>query len=134
MCNCKTKCGCNIAQTTKGEKGDSGLTIMPSYKVYSALLSQSGTNPPVDTILENTLGVTPTWHYDNQGNYHVEALGVFTLGKTVIVPGVINFDSLHNSTVPTVDNLYIETIAGGLAPGPDDGLLNNTFIEIRVYN
>lgn len=110
------------------------MGVQPAYKVYSALLNQSGINPPVATILENTLGVIPKWGRISQGNYRALALGAFTLGKTVIVPGVINFDSLHNSTVPTIDELFIETISGGLAPGPDDGLLYNTFIEIRVYN
>jgi hypothetical protein len=108
------------------------MGTLPAYKVCSAILSQSGTNPPVATILENTLGVTPTWYYDSQGNYRAEALGVFTLGKTVIVPGVINFTALNNNTPATVDEVFIETIDSMI--GPNDGLLNNTFIEIRVYN
>lgn len=112
------------------------MGTLPSYKVYSAILNQSGTNPPVATILENTLGVTPTWYYDSQGNYRAEALGVFTLGKTVIVPGVINFTSLNNSVPATINNVYIETIGLGIGPlpVPSDDLLTDTFIEIRVYN
>ena len=112
------------------------MGTLPAYKVYSALLNQTGINPPVATILENTLGVTPTWYYDNQGNYRAEALGVFTLGKTVIVPGVINFTALNNSTPATIDNVYIETIGLSIGPFPvpNDDLLDNTFIEIRVYN
>ena len=110
------------------------INTLPAYKVYSALLTQTGINPPGVTVLENTLGIVPKWGRVSQGNYRALALGAFTLGKTVIVPGVINFDSLNNNTPATVDEVFIETIAGGLAPGPDDGLLNNTFIEIRVYN
>lgn len=34
MCNCKTKCGCNIAQTTKGEKGDSGINAFKFVKEF----------------------------------------------------------------------------------------------------
>ena len=34
-----------------------------SYLVYTALLTQSGTDAPVATVLENTLGGTVTWSY-----------------------------------------------------------------------
>ena len=104
----------------------------PAYKVYSALLTQTGINPPGAIVLENTLGVDPTWGRISPGNYRALALGPFTLGKTVIVPGVINFTALNNNTPATVDEVFIETIDSMI--GPNDGLLNNTFIEIRVYN
>jgi hypothetical protein len=110
------------------------INTLPAYKVYSALLTQTGIDPPGVTVLENTLGIVPKWGRVSQGNYRALALGAFTLGKTVIVPGVINFLALNNNTPATVDEVFIETIAGGLTPGPDDALLNNTFIEIRVYN
>ena len=108
----------------------------PAYKVYSALLTQKLTMGPVPIVLQNTLGVNPVWYRTSQGNYRAEALGVFTLGKTVVIPGVINFDALHNSVPATIDNVYIETIGVGLSPlpGPEDELLTDTFIEIRVYN
>lgn len=112
------------------------INTLPAYKVYSALLTQTGIDPPGVTVLENTLGVDPVWYRTSQGNYRAEAIGVFTLGKTVVIPGVINFTSLNNSVPATIDNVYIETVGIGLSPlpGPDDNLLNNTFIEIRVYN
>ena len=111
----------------------------PAYKVYSALLTQTGTNDPTAIVLQNTLGVPVTWYRENSigsGNYYAEAFGAFTLGKTVIVPGVINFTALNNTTLATLDQVFILTIGTGLSPipGPDDNLLSNTFIEIRVYN
>lgn len=112
------------------------INTLPAYKVYSALLTQTGIDPPGVTVLENTLGIVPKWGRVSQGNYRALALGAFTLGKTVIVPGVINFDSLNNNTPATVDEVFIETIGLGIGPlpAPSDNLLSNTFIEIRVYN
>ena len=43
------------------------------YKVYTALLTQTGTNPPVATVLENTLGVNLTFGY--------LAIGVYTINN-----------------------------------------------------
>lgn len=40
-----------------------------NYEVYSALFTQSGTNAPVVTVLENTLGLTLTWGRSSVGNY-----------------------------------------------------------------
>jgi len=136
MCNCSKKCGCNITQITKGEKGDAGASFALPYKVYAVLLTQSGEDDPIATVLENTLGVSVNWYRVSQGNYYAEAIGAFTIDKTVIVPGVINFYALHNSVPATIDNVYIETIGVGLSPtpGPDDSLLYNTFIKIIVYN
>jgi hypothetical protein len=115
------------------------MGTLPAYKVYSALVSQTGTDDPTAIVLQNTLGVPVTWYRENSsgpGNYYAEAFGAFTLGKTVIVPGVINFTALNNTTLATLDQVFILTIGTGLSPipGPDDALLNNTFIEIRVYN
>lgn len=122
-----------------GANGATGATggISLSYKVYSALLTQTGTSAPVATVLENTLGVTPTWNYDSQGNYYIETTSnVFFENKTVLVPGVVNFYAL-NSSGYLGNKVFITTIdllpPGGF-PGPSDNLLNNTFIEIRVYN
>ena len=39
------------------------------YLVYTALISQSGTDAPTATVLENTLGGTVVWTYNDVGNY-----------------------------------------------------------------
>ena len=46
------------------------------YKVYTALLTQSGTNAPVATVLENTLGEI-TFSYENQGIYNIVSSSLF---------------------------------------------------------
>ena len=35
--------------------------VNPGYKIYRALLTQSGTSAPTAIVLENTLGVIPTF-------------------------------------------------------------------------
>lgn len=46
----------STSYTTKGD--ENGNPLLP-YKVYTALLTQTGTDAPVATVLENTLGGTP---------------------------------------------------------------------------
>jgi hypothetical protein len=41
MCGCKGKCGCNINQTTKGEKGEPGTSGTNSFK-YVIKITSSG--------------------------------------------------------------------------------------------
>ena len=48
------------------------------YKVYTALLSQSGTDAPVATVLENTLGGTVVWTRNDQGIYQATLSGGYS--------------------------------------------------------
>lgn len=102
----------------------------PAYKVYTALLTQTGTNAPVATVLENTLGGTVVWSYNLGGSYTATLNGAFTVNKTVIYIGT--------PAVSTTTYFGIDGAAMGLnsfvleASSGDDQLLN-TPIEIRVY-
>jgi hypothetical protein len=109
----------------------SGLT----YKVYTALLTQTGETAPVPTILENTLGGTVTWTRDSIGNYIGTLNGAFTAGKTACfythdgLEGATGYGGLKRNDSNTVwmtfnyyDGSYIDS------QGQPDS------IEIRVYN
>lgn len=61
MCKCSGKCDCNITSTTKGEKGDASPEATLGYKVFTALLSQSGTSAPTLIVYANTLGTSFTY-------------------------------------------------------------------------
>lgn len=108
-------------------------TPEPLYKVYKALLTQDGTSPPVDTVLENTLG-TITYQYNATGNYNILSDGLFTEFKTaLIIPpsiatriGIISFTILDSNTI----NLLTTRLLTG---AEDDSLLLNSFIQIEVY-
>jgi hypothetical protein len=105
------------------------------YKVYSALLTQSGTDAPIATILENTLGVEPTWYYYSTGIYYAESFGTWKLNKTTLTVGPLfngSDGAFVQTKIDTEDQLYVITF-DRTAHTIDDALVN-TFIEIRVYN
>jgi hypothetical protein len=113
----------------------------PAYKVYTALLSQTGTNPPVATVLENTLGVNLTFSYLAAGVYTINNLngwdrtklwyGISGLGDSGvinIIPGrvVISIEGPNpDMLIVCYNNDYSSAI---------DQQLVETPIEIRVYN
>ena len=113
------------------------------YKIYSALLTQSGTTDPVVTIIENTLGII-TINRDSTGRYSVNSSGLFTSNKTIVYINTITssagpyggYASISNNSQNTI---YIDTTkvigSGGGIPGTGtDTVLNNTSFEVRVYN
>ena len=112
------------------------------YKVYTALLTQSGTDAPVATVLENTLGGEVVWTRDSEGFYFGTLNGVFLDNKTItlnsgiisqgdsfsIGTGILSEDIVYlssksldssNANTPIFKDLYTETPIS---------------IEIRVYN
>lgn len=74
-----------------------------SYLVYTAWLTQSGTDSPVADVLEKTLVGTVVWTRDDVGIYLGTLAGAFTLNKTVIPP----FDRSGSVLLP----LYVSTPA-----------------------
>lgn len=66
--------GVSVRSTVNGIKNG-------AVKVYRALLSQSGTDAPVATALENTLGGVPVWTRDDLGDYRATLTGAFPIGK-----------------------------------------------------
>lgn len=109
------------------------ISCLYPYKVYTALLTQSGTNAPVATVLQNTLGGTVVWTRDDIGQYTATLSGAFTSGKTFFatvpqsVEGPMNFAFLLLR-----NDANSITLSGNV--GADDELDNSvSSIEIRVY-
>ena len=117
---------------SQGPTGPQGLSSTPLYKVYTAILSQSGTDSPVATVLENTLGITPTWTRLSVGSYQFNAPGTLTLEKTIAFVQL----NINQETVVIgnwwVDFLRVEKRVTTEGTPLADGL--GAFIEIRVYN
>ena len=96
---------------------------------------------PVVTVLENTIG--NIWFiYESSGAYTINSNGLFTIGKNWGIADAV-FEGATPSTQPVViDNSGVFganppfsigiKVLGGDFNG--DSLLNNTPIEIRVYN
>jgi hypothetical protein len=106
------------------------LDDIRGYKVYTALLSQSGTDAPTAVVLENTIG--NIWFtYSEQGFYKIKNdSNLFITGKTFFYIAQFSPDSSSSFALFIGDEntMNIEALNGF-----DDSLLN-TSIEIRVYN
>ena len=102
------------------------------YKVYTALLSQTGTNAPTATVLENTLGGPVVWSRTNNGVYDGTLTGAFASNKTTIqITGTV-FNAFF-AGFRKDDNTVTIGSSNTTGIGADNLILNST-IEIRVYN
>lgn len=113
---------------TSDANGVATWTANPAtYKKYVALLTQSGTNAPVATVLENTLGGTVVWTRSTDGIYHGTLSGVFTASKTAtLITNVPNVATIVTGGRSSSDVVVVNT--DGV-----DGTLSSATIEIRVY-
>ncbi len=110
-----------------------GTNNIRPYKVYSALISQTGTNAPVADVLENTIGFIG-FNYLSVGNYSITSNNAFTLNKTAIF---VNSVLLNAETIGCA---YGSPLFCQIATRDSFGVSANdvlsfykTFIEIRVY-
>lgn len=126
----------------KGSLGDLGeaieipvgsiVDLARPYKVYTALLTQSGTDAPVAKVLENTIG--NIWFtYGEVGTYYVNSNELFTENKT-ITSFLSNFPTSMAFNENLLVNFERQNVSQLTLSIVGDGYLGNTPIEIRVYN
>lgn len=98
------------------------------YKVYTALLTQTGTDAPVATVLENTLGGEIVWSYDGFGSYIGSLNGAFTENKTFIQATIkLTSDACNVTTSRLTDNtINYQTYL------PTDGNYNNSVVHLKI--
>jgi hypothetical protein len=104
------------------------------YKVYVALLTQSGTDAPTVIVLENTIG-NIVWAIDTNGIYTGTLTGQFTSNKTFL--NIANSSAVSDGILYSIDYLdsdriYVSTY-NIISTEYQNDLLTNTSIEIRVY-
>lgn len=118
----------------------------PAYKVYTALLTQSGTSAPTAIVLENTLGVTVSFNYGNIGRYVINfSSPVFNVNTSTMK--IANYGNnapndamLKNNFLLFLSNtLYLytqQTLNNNTITryNSENNMLNNTLLEIKVYN
>lgn len=126
----------SITPTIVGTQMKAIADELEPYKKYVAQVSQTSTNAPVVTVLENTIGDI-VWSYNSGGFYPGVLAGAFPTGKTWLMLNVAAI--ADNAMLRWVDE---DTIAlhsqDGFPPAGNiglaqDGVLNNCSIEIRVY-
>lgn len=111
------------------------------YKVYTALITQSGTDAPVANVLANTVGVSVTWIYTGVGTYGCNSESLFTLGKTVVLthadPSYKTIGHFLQADLRNANSNGITFMSWtqDLAMGPTlaDDLVDHDLVEIRVY-
>ena len=101
------------------------------YKVYTALLNQTGTNAPVATVLENTLGGTVVWSRNASGVYYGTLSGAFINNKTFVNCSgrYIGFTPIYR-----LDDNRVGLSTSVTGSTYVDNVLENNSVEIRVYN
>lgn len=113
-------------QTTTQDIADLGGA---SYLVYVALLSQTGTDAPVATVLENTLGGTVVWSYNDVGSYYATLANAFTAGKTFVL--LSGNGGLMGSNIMSANAIEIYSYnSSGIQ---ENEYIQTAPIEIRVY-
>jgi hypothetical protein len=108
------------------------------YKVYTALLTQSGNDAPVATVLENTIG-NIVWSRTSDGVYYATLVGAFPDENKFFTLNSITEISSSNVSVywNDTDSFQLNTYSGnGFSQpyAPQDGIIFKYPIEIRVYN
>lgn len=103
------------------------VALQPTYKVYTALLSQEGTDAPVATVLENTLGDV-SWIRLGSGNYR------FISSDTELLIDKTFVSNLRNGASDSYNLIRFNDSFANLTVSSGDGALNYTPVEIRVYN
>lgn len=103
-----------------------------SYKVYTALLTQSGATAPIAIVLKNTLGDI-TWKYNITGNYEALSNNLFNSTTAVIHKSLVGDDAgyklISYSIIPS--SISFSTFDTNT---PANDVLTSELIEIRVYN
>ena len=102
-----------------------------NYKVYTALLTQTGTSDPTAVVLENTLG-TITWNYEGVGDYSFTLTGGFDDTSNVIVLATPTLSDTIISYVmgEVVGTLNTYDVSGAALT---NARLTSTPVEIREY-
>lgn len=100
-------------------------------KVYTALLTQTGTDAPTVTVLQNTTGETITWTRNTTGIYWGTISAPLTLAKTAVL--IQQTFGGNNMTARAANTNTIEITTKLMDNTALDGILNKTTIEIKVY-
>ena len=103
--------------------GEDWAPFTSSYKVYTSKLTQTSTNPPSETLIENTLGSIPDSGYLASGQYY------FNLSQSVDPNKIIPFiyPNSTNNLLSTYEvdaqgyNFYDGTFYSSPASDPFDG-------------
>lgn len=111
----------------------SNPVITAPYLVYTALLSQNGTDAPTAIVLENTTGLNITWLYSQVGQYDIDTSVIFDTNKTTFTL-TLNYGVGNVSTFgPGFAGIRTREYDGTLRNGDINRSLLKSFFEIKIY-
>ena len=133
-----------IAAVVKSVDGNVTMSVDGQPKVYRALLTQTGTDAPVATVLENTLGGEVVWTRGSPGTYAGTLANAFTADKTFVnIQGDLTVGDWDGGTAirafsitrPGSSAVSVQTVLGALGGtwAASDDLLVGQSVEILVY-
>ena len=131
----KTKDSSGVVETLATTEGIADT----EPKVYVALLSQTGTDAPVATVLKNTLGGEVVWDYFGVGSYSGTLVGAFTENKTVspssnkIIEGDVDTYLVQASIYRSTNDYITFQCYDMVADDGINGVLNSFLVEVLVY-
>ena len=126
----KTTSGTNKTNPTKNFTVDSVVQAGLGYTVYTALLTQTGNNAPLATILKNNTNATLTWSRVGNGDYNVTASSnLFTNNKTIVFVNAGSHSNTHNVYWERVSDTVIK-----IKTHNSDNDLTNASFEVRIYS
>ena len=131
----------NTGYVLAKSSGSINLEWVPNakiYKVYTALVLQTGTNAPTATVLENTTGATIAWTRNSTGRFIATASAtLFTIGKTLV--------SLSSGSTSGTDGKFLKAGGAGTTTvqtiynhdtntnASVDGIAAGSMVEFRIY-
>lgn len=129
-----------------GPQGPPGEGAALPYKIYTALLTQSGENPPTAIELENTIG-NISFTYTTVGTYEMNLPIPIDIDKTFLYigngPSLVSrlfyeeegFKTISFNVPSGVSStLFLFSSLDGTGSTYLNNKFNKTPIEIRVYN
>ncbi|MHA2084180.1 MAG: hypothetical protein ACXABD_10525 [Candidatus Thorarchaeota archaeon] len=102
-----------------------------SFYTYTALISQTGTSAPTESVLANSLknAGTLTWSRNSGGDYSLTSTSTpFTSGKTIVFVNGGSAENNHDIAWNRISDSEIKILTHN-----SDDKLNNGSLEIRVY-
>lgn len=113
---------------------DAFLNLSRPYKVFTVILSQTGTNPPTANVLQNEFPAGDiTFGRNGAGIYTIDsASGVFTVNKTFVINEQgSNSNNFIGQSPAGANQIQVYTYFSGAL---QDGVMINDCFEIRVYD
>ena len=109
------------------------IDIKAPYTEYRVLLTQTGTNPPAETQLVNTAGISITWTYQGPGQYTATFSSAISNIASINIAQVFK-SSYHHAQITgvSVNNFQLFVTESGTGFAADSQLLN-TELLIKQY-